>query len=322
MPENYDTRDYHESLFRKAGDTYVVVGDLPKPPPVSYGLGDGPKKRADFVPLDDGDCLSLETDAYSVDLARYTVRDDGVVEAARWKISGALSLSSAELRLLPGGKHAVVHVSDRDDKLADWGGGPPPDYPQVYLVVDVHSGETLDRYSFVQGIYDDVLSFRTALPLDLTPSSSRPPPWTGMRDVCKNEPLHTIISALPSAQYDNALYIGAKRLLTTMQVIDIATGESLLQLVDESGIAHRMRPVARFHEFSPDENYVLATITGGAFELWNASTKTRWRPELPPHRGVHSAIFLPGTRVALGTSCGGIIVVDCAAGLTPADRPW
>jgi hypothetical protein len=33
---------------------------------------------------------------------------------------------------------------------------------------------------------------------------------------------------------------------------------------------------------------------------------------------VHTAIFLPGGRAALGTALGGVIVIDCAAGLAGA----
>ena len=320
VPENYDTRDYHESLFRRAGDTYVCVGDLPQPAPATPSIG-GTKRRSDFKPLDNGDCLSLETDAYHVDLARYVAGDNGLVQADRWEVGGAISLNGASLNLLPSGMHAVVHISDRDDKFSDWGGGPEPDYPQTFLLIDVRSGETVERYSVTLAGFD-VLAVATAATIDNASPQSAMPSWTGVRHLHLGDPLHAIASALPGATYDYAIYLGAKRLLTSMQVIDVTTGESLLQLVDESPTTHRMRAVARFHALSPDENYVLTVVTGGAFELWNVSTKRRWRPELPPHNGVHSAIFLPGGRAALGTSCGGIIVVDCTAGLAPGDTPW
>jgi hypothetical protein len=320
VPENYDTRDYHESLFRKAGDTYVSLGDLPEPAPASSSLG-GTKRRSGFVPLDNGDCLSLETDAYHVDLARYVAGENGLVQADRWEVGGAISLNGASLSLLPSGTHAVIHISDRDDKFADWGGGPEPDFPQTYLLIDVRSGETVERYSVTVAGFD-VLSIATAARVGNASPPFTMPSWTGVRYLKPGDHLHAIATALPGATYDYTIYLGAKRLLTSMQVIDIATGESLLQLLDESPVTHRMRPVARFHALSADENYVLTVVAGGVFELWNVSTKARWRPELPPHKGVHSAIFLPGGRAALGTSCGGIIVVDCAAGLARDDAGW
>ena len=320
VPENYDTTDYHESLFRRAGDTYVKVGDLPQPPMAHPSLA-VTMRRSDFAPLDSGDCLSLETDAYGVHLARYVAADNGLAQADRWEVCGAISLSGATLSLLPSGTHAVVHISDRDDKFADWGGGPEPDFPQTFLLIDVRSGEAVEQHSVTLAGYDVLAVAASPTAINASPHSKMPP-WTGVRYLHPGDPLHAIAWSLPSATYDSAIYIGAKRLLTTMQVIDLATGESLLQLVDESPVTHRMPPVARFHALSPDENYVLTTANGGHFELWNVSTKTSWRPQLPAHDGVHSATFLPHGRFALGTACGGIIVVDCTAGLTRGDQPW
>jgi hypothetical protein len=81
-------------------------------------------------------------------------------------------------------------------------------------------------------------------------------------------------------------------------------------------------PSPRFHDLSPDENYVLSTAEGGHFALWNVPYQSAWQPELPAHGGVHRAFFLPGGRAVLGTKLGGAIVIDCTPGITPADTPW
>ncbi|HEV7667500.1 MAG TPA: hypothetical protein VGS22_03170 [Thermoanaerobaculia bacterium] len=122
VPQNYDTTDYHDLLFRQAGDTYVEVGAFLESPPERHG-SQSLMRRLDCVPLDEGGCLVLETDDSTVYLARYESSAGRVAEAARWIVDAALSLSHATLRLLPSGREALVIITDRDDSRRIGGAG-------------------------------------------------------------------------------------------------------------------------------------------------------------------------------------------------------
>ena len=321
IPQNYATDDYHDVLYQPADDTYVEVDELPAPPPVHYGYS-GLKQRAYFSPLDDGQCLSIEIEPVGVDLVRYAPSANGLVEVFRRCLVGTYGTSGVSVQLVDSGKRAVVHVSDRDDKNADWGGGPLPDYPQTYLLVDVASGATIENYSFICNSWDEDLisvpGFSNAGRIAKTPV----PDWVGTRNAAETEALEKLIKALSGDRNDHARRAGRTRLLTRIQVIDIASGEPLLQLRDDDARSIAFRPFPCFHEFSPDENYVLSTIAGGSFELWNVPAKTSWRPELAAHGGVHTAVFLPHGRAALGTAGAGVIIVDCTPGIAAGDQPW
>ena len=320
IPQNYSTDDYHDVLYRKAGDTYVDLGELPTPPPIGYGYSEA-MQRADFAPLDDGQCLSLETGPHSIALARYAPAESGLVEAARWNIGGTLSLVGATLRLRPSGQEVVVHISDRDDKNVDWGGGPPPDFPQSYLWIDVTSGKKLEKFHITSS------DAGVSIPGFCNPGgvsslvSLGAPSWTGARELREGQAIDKILESL-SGQKDFPIRAGRRRLLTRMRVIEIGSGQTLLQLADDEPQMSLMRVYPRFHVLSPDENHALSTVPGGHFELWNVTDRSSWRPSLPPHGGVHCAVFLPGARAALGTAEGGVIVVDCTPGLEPGCIPW
>jgi hypothetical protein len=311
VPQNYNTADYHHLFFRQAGDTYVEAGPLPEPPPARHDLRSS-IRRSDFAPLDDGGCLVLETDHSAVYLARYEPSAGGMAEAARWEVAGTLSLCDASLRLLPSGREALVLVTDQDDKQVDWGGGPPPDYIQTWIQVDVATGVTRERTSSVS-LAEPSLSldtFRGSRGVSVLVALGAPP-WVGTRSARECEALQKIILPLAWKALESAIRAGSRRLLTSKRVIDIASGETLLGIQDDPR-ADRFGTPPRFHDGSPDENHVLSTGEGGHFELWNVTARRAWRPSLPAHGGVHTASFLPDGRAALGTAQGGVIVVDCA----------
>lgn len=321
VPEHYSTDDYHEVVYRRSGETYVEVGEFPMPPALSSPYR-GTMQRTVFAPLDDGQCLALEVEPGGVDWARYAPAAGGLEQVARRTLHGTYSQSEATLRLLPGGREAVVHISDRDDKNADWGGGPLPDYPQTYLLVDLASGTTIEEYSFVRDSWDEALislpGFSNAGRLAKKPA----PAWLGTRDADQTETLEKLIKSLSWDRDDSARRVGSKWLLTRLQVIDMTTGETVLQLADDDPGRAGFRVAPRFHDISLNENYILSTMADGSFALWNVSAKNSWQPELPEHGGVHTAVFLPQARAALGTARAGVIVVDCKPGVSPGDKPW
>lgn len=308
VPRNYDTSDYHWLFFRAEGGTFVEVGAFPGP--------------VDFAPLDDGQCLLLQNHGGAVVLARYAPAAEGMTEVARWEVWGTISFCDASLWLMPSGREALVLVTDRDDKQVDWGGGPPPDYIQTWLLVDLENGEVRERTSRVN-LADPELSLHTY-------SGSRgvsvlvalgAPPWAGTRAPRERDALQKLILPLAWKAVESAIRAGPTRLLTSRRVIDIASGRTLAT-VEGDPDRDRFEPSPRFHDLSPDENYVLSTVEGGAFALWNVSYQSAWQPGLPEHGGVHRAVFLPGGRAALGTKSGGVIVVDCRLGIAPGEAAW
>jgi len=309
VPQDYDSADHHWLFFRAEGDTFVEAGALP----VSM----------DFAPLDDGQCLALEVMGRGVvELARYAPSAQGMAQAARWEVWSAMSFNDVTLRLMPSGREALVLVTDQDDKQVDWGGGPPPDYIQTWLLIDLATGETRERTSWVN-LGEPTLSqhaYRSSRGLSVLVALGAPP-WVGTRAARECEALRKLILPLSWKAVESAIRAGSTRLLTSRRVIEIASGETLAAIQDDPR-ADRFEPSPRFHDLSPDENYVLSTIEGGDFALWNVSYQSAWQPELPEHGGVHRAVFLPGGRAALGTKRGGVIVVDCTPGIAPGDTPW
>lgn len=310
VPQNYSTADYHWLYFRRSGNTFEDLGEIP-------GMK---SRRLDVAPLDDGRCLLLEEENGVVFLTPHAQPDAGGAKAIRWKLGGTLSFVDATLRVLPSGREALVLITDRDDKQVDWGGGPPPDYIQTWLHVDLATGKTESRGSETQ-LGDP------PLPSALYGSSRGTtvlaalgaPAWVGVRDSRDSAPVRELITGLPENEY--AIHAGRRRLLTSKRVIDIASRQTVLQLGADPG-ANRFEPQPRFHDLSPDENYAPSTVAGGHFALWNVAKQSAWQPALPAHGGVHNAIFLRGGRVVLGTRQGGVIVVDCAEGIAPADAAW
>jgi hypothetical protein len=307
VPRNYNTADYHWLFFRAEGDTFVEVGAFPG--------------SLDHVPLDDGHCLSLEDRGGMVELARYAPSAQGPEQVARWGVWGAISLCEATLRLMPTGSEALVLVTDRDDKQVDWGGGPPPDYIQTWLLIDLATGERREETSWVN-LGDERLSrhaYTGSRGLSILVALGAPP-WVGTRPRGECEALQKLILPLSWKAVESAIRTGPTRLLTSRRVIEIASGVTLATIQHDPSLRFEASP--RYHDLSPDENYVLCTVENGHFALWNVSYQSAWQPELPAHGGVHRAIFLPGGRVALGTKEGGVIVVDCTPGIAPADTPW
>lgn len=314
VPQNYNTADYHYLFFRQDGGAYVEAGALPEAPPMRQEFRSS-MRRWGFAPLDDGGCLFLETDDSTVYLARYESTAGGMAEVARWNVAGTLSLSDASLRLLPSEREALVLVTDRDDKQVDWGGGPPPDYIQTWMLIDVASSVTREQISSVN-LAEPSLSldaFRDSRGVSVLVALGAPP-WVGTRAARECEALQKIILPLAWEALESAIHAGRTRLLTSKRVIEIASGETLLS-IHQDPHADRFGTPPRFHDLSPDERYVLSTGKGGHFELWNVAAQRAWRPALPEHGGVHTASFLPGGRALLGTAQGGVIVVDCAEGI-------
>ncbi|HEV7238303.1 MAG TPA: hypothetical protein VGQ36_03610 [Thermoanaerobaculia bacterium] len=308
IPQNYYTGDYHWLLYRAEGDTFVEVGTLPG--------------SSEFALLDDGQYVALQGREGMVELARYAPAAQGMTEVARWDVWGTMSLNDATLRLMPSGREALVLVTDQDDKQVDWGGGPPPDYIQTWLLVDLATGETREKTTWVK-LSEPTLSrhsYEGSRGLSVLVAMGAPP-WVGTRAARECAALQKIIEPLSWKAVESAIRTGPTRLLTSHRVIEIASGQTLAAVKDDSkGVWGEPSP--RFHDLSPDENYVLSTVEGGHFALWNVPYQSAWQPELPAHGGVHRAFFLPGGRAVLGTKLGGAIVIDCTPGITPADTPW
>lgn len=306
-PPNYDSADRHWLFCRADGDTFVEAGALPGP--------------LDFLPLDSGQCLTLETDRRGmVELARYAPTAQGMTQVARWEVWCAMSFNDATLRLMPTGREALVLVTDQDDKQVDWGGGPPPDYIQTWLLIDLATGERREKTSCVN-LAEPLLSrhaYQRSRGLSVLVALGAPA-WAGTRAARECDALQKIILPFSWKAVESAIRAGETRLLTSRRVIEIASGETLAAVKDDGD---RFEPSPRFHDLSPDENYVLSTVEGGDFALWNVSYQSSWQPELPVHGGVLCAVFIPGGRAALGTRLGGVIVVDCAPGIAPGDTPW
>jgi hypothetical protein len=307
VPRNYDTADSHWLFFRAEGERFVEAGTLPG--------------SMDFAPLDEGDCLSLENRNGVVELARYAPAAGATAEVARWKVWGTISLCDAALRLMPSAREALVLVTDQDDKQVDWGGGPPPDSIQTWLLVDLASGETRERTTRVKlsepelGRHD----YQGSRGLSVLVALGAPP-WVGTRARRECEALQKMILPLSWKAVESAIRAGPTRLLTSHRIIDIASGQTLAALHNDPSLRFEASP--RFHDLSPDENYALSSVDGGHFALWNVSYQSAWQPDLPEHGGVHRAVFLPAGRAALGTTSGGVIVVDCTPGIAPNDTPW
>ena len=306
VPRNYSTADYHWLFFREEGETFVEVGGL-------HG-------SIDHAPLDDGHCLSLE-DRGRVELAIYAPGPQEPVQVARWPVWSPISLSEATLRLMPSGREALVLVTDRDDKQVDWGGGPPPDYIQTWLLVDLATGEIRESASWTN-LADPEISthaYTSSRGISVLVALGGPR-WVGTRAWRECEALQKLILPLSWKAVESAIRAGPTRLLTSRRVIELASGAVLATIQPDPKLRFEADP--RYHDLSPDENYVLCTVEGGHFALWNVSYQSAWQPELPAHGGVHRAIFLPGGRAALGTKEGGVIVVDCTPGMAPGDTPW
>lgn len=309
VPQNYNSSDCHWLFFRQSGDTYEQVGEIPGSP-------------TDVAPLDDGQCLVLFTDYTGPVLTRWAAAAAGMTEVARWNLLGTLSLSDATLRLLPSGHEALVIAIDRDDKQVDWGGGPPPDYIQTWLLVDVATGDVRQRMETVKldapEISRDAYGGSRGVSVLVALGA---PAWMGTRTKLDCAALQKIILPMACKAEDSAIRAGSTRLLTNKRVIDISSGETVLPIAADPR-ADRFEAPPRFHDLSPDENYALSTVADGHFALWNISNQSAWQPDLPAHGGVHNAIFLPGRRAALGTKLGGVIVVDCAEGCAAVDAAW
>lgn len=294
VPQDYDSRDHRWLFLRAEGDTFVEAGALPG--------------SMAFAPLDDGQCLALEVVGRGVvELVRYAPH-----EVARREVWSTMSFNDATLRLMPSGREALVLVTDQDDKHVDWGGGPPPDYIQTWLLIDLATGKVREKTSWVN-LGEPTLSqhaYRSSLGLSVLVALGAPP-WVGTRARRECETLQELILPLSWKAVESAIRAGPTRLLTSHRVIEIASGRILAKV-----------PSPRFHDLSPDENYVLSTTEAGDFALWNVPYQSAWQPDLPAHGGVHRAVFLPGARAALGTKHGGVILVDCKPGIAPGDPPW
>lgn len=266
VPQNYDTADYHWLFFRAEGETFVEVGILPG--------------AVDFAPLDDGQCLSLEADRGVVKLARYAPAAQGMAEVARWEVWGAMSLNDATLRLMPSGREALVLVTDQDDKQVDWGGGPPPDYIQTWLLIDLATGERREETSWVD-LAEPRLSrhaYKSSRGLSVLVALGAPP-WVGSRAARECAALQKLILPLSWKAVESAIRAGPTRLLTSRRVIEIASGQTLWT-ADDDPSGDRLEVSPRFHDLSPDENYVLTTAAGGHFALWNVPYQSAWQPRI------------------------------------------
>jgi hypothetical protein len=280
--------------------------------------------RRSFAALDDGHCLFLQTNTHDVELVRHTATAEGMAESARWAVCELRSYCNAHFAILPSGKEAVVLATDYDDNDADWGGGGGPGaYTQTWFRIDLGSGEIHEEppstgYAQPISIHD----YNRSRGLSVLIAMGAPS-WVGSRDAGECQGLRELIVPLTQKKLDEfAIHAGRTHLLTRWRVIEIASGKTVSQIKNDEPEAVGARVFTQFHDLSPDGNYALSTVVGGHFELWNIPKRTSWRPELPPHGGVHCAIFLPEGKVALGTVEGGIIVLDCTPGLSPGDVPW
>jgi hypothetical protein len=312
------TTDQSWLFFREADGTYVEAGEMP---PASPTLQDfSATTRRSFAALDDGHCLFLQTNTHDVELVRHTASAEGMAESARWEVCWLRSYYNAHLGILPSGKEAVVLTSDYDDQDADWGGGGlPGQYTQKWFRVDLASGEVREENSGTDISIHDYNSSRGLSVL----IAMGAPPWVGSRDALECQKVRELIVPLTLKKLaEFAIHAGPTYLLTKWRVIEIASGQTVVQIKNDEREALGARVFTQFHDLSPDGNYALSTVVGGHFELWNIPNRTSWRPALREHGGVHCAVFLPGGKVALGTVEGGIIVVDCTPGLSPGDAPW
>jgi hypothetical protein len=316
------TSDASCLFFREEAGSYLEAGEMaPTPPPLQDFSS---TTRRSFAALDDGHCLFLQTNTHDVELVRYTAAADGMIESARWEVCWLRSYVNAHCEILPSGKEAVVLTTDHDDQDADWGGGGGPgQYTQQWFRVDLASGEIREEGS---GTGDtpslSIHDYNRSRGLSVLIALGAPS-WIGSRDAGECHRLRELISPLTLKTLDEfAIHAGRTCLLTNWRVIEIASGKTLLQIKDHEPEALGARVFTQFHDLSPDGNYALSTVVGGDFALWNIPKGTSWRPALPPHGGVHCAVFLPEGRVAIGTVEGGIIVVDCRAGLSPGDLSW
>jgi hypothetical protein len=247
-----------------------------------------------------------------------------MAESARWEVCWLRSYCNAHFGILSSGKDAVVLTTDFDDKDADWGGGGAAgEYTQTWFRIDLGSGEIREERSstdYAQPI--SIHDYKRSRGLSVLIAMGAPS-WVGSRDARECQRLRELIVPLTLKKLDEfAIHAGRTHLLTKWRVIEIASGQTVLQIRNDEPEAFGARVFTQFHDLSPDGNYALSTVAGGHFELWNIQKRTSWRPDLPPHGGVHCAIFLPEGKAALGTVEGGIIVVDCTPGLSSGDVPW
>jgi hypothetical protein len=320
--KNPGTSDSSWLFFRETGGTYIEVGEMPPPPLMPYDPD--ATTRRDFALIDSGHCLFLQTNTHAVELARHAPTSSGMAQSARWEVSWLHSYSNAIFRILPSGNEAVVLTTDHDDYDADWGGGGrEPDYTQKWFRIDLASGEVQEKNSGTDrdapiSIHD----YKRSRGLSVLIAVGAPS-WVGSRDSRECERLRELIAPLTMKTLDEfAIHAGRTHLLTNWRVIEIASGKTVLQIKSDEPEPLGARVFTRFHDLSADGNYALSTVVGGHFEIWNISKGTSWRPALPPHGGVHCAVFLPNGKAALGTVEGGIIVLDCTPGLSPGDAPW
>ena len=273
----YSTQIEGATLFRRMEDTFFPIGDLP----VASG---------EILVLDRGECIVVRADHQAVEFVRCLPRADwsGVEIATRWEPLTGLGLSAPELGLLPPGREVIVGAQDRDDGH----GWSEPVYTWAWRRVDLPTGRTVQESESLGG-----LGY-----LHLRRSAGQRwvlPQQTGIDEEDLGR-IRKILQKL-AATMQRPLCVGRKYVLSTREVIAIATGATVL-----GGLRQDHRPAREFFDLSEDERWALAVDAGGQMELWDLTTGAEQK--MPPAEGAPTrakcGAFLSRTEAVVGMDNG------------------
>lgn len=268
----YSSRIEEARLFHREGSAFVEVGQLPC-------------ASAHILALDDGTCIVVVDDYTKIECVRYTPNLHGVREEVRWTEISGLSLSNAEVVLLPSGYEALMGVVDRDDGQ----GWSDPVYSSVWHRVDLRSGKCVQESSHMIGTTHTLLA----------PGK----PWLSPHHGGDAKVLTQRIQTLPFAT-EWPLRVGPQLLVTTARVMDVLTGTTVLGEEPVRNQKHRV-----FYDLSSNERYAVAADKEETFELWDVQGKKTVALSSLPIQDVRTAIFLAEEEVLIGTANGEAIVL-------------